>query len=516
MHCRRNHLNPLIAHSLLGLLTPLLLTACAWPFRELLKPHNILQIYLLGVFFVALRFGLWSSVVNSITCAAAFAYFYAPPIFSIAIAEHDNMLGLAVMQVIGFITARLAASVRLQVQSTALRERRMSALYRLSKALSEGRSEQDIAVIGSRLISSEFSGKHALLLSDSNQPEPLSDEGWPDARHPPEIDQQIVDWVLQSAEAAGLDTAHFPEAKALYLPLVSSQGVIGVAVLETANPEQLAGDDYRQFVETFINQIAHALEKAYWLEQNKEAMLKIQSETLRNSLLSSISHDLRTPLATIVGAATTLESDDQRISGDQRKALVHTISHEAQRMSDLTIKILEMARLEAGSVRLNRQWYEAEEILGSALRRLDKTLKQRRIDIRIAATNPLIYADAALMQTLIVNLLDNAHKYSPAEQTIRVEIDSGAAGVALRIIDHGPGIPPGFEQRVFDKFFQLQPEGAQSGVGLGLSICKAIAQAHAGNIAVRNLPRGGAEFYVCLPYPNEAPVTQLDENQGAS
>ncbi len=512
MNIRRNRVNTLIAHSLLGLLTPLLLTACAWPFRELLKPHNILQIYLLGVFFVALRFGLWSSVVNSITCAAAFAYFYAPPIFSIAIAEHDNMLGLAVMQVIGFITARLAASVRLQAQATALRERRMSALYRLSKALSEGRSEQDIAAIGTQLIDAEFGGHNILLLVDRNRELIQATEPQPAGKQP-ELDHNIARWVLQDGKAAGLNTAHFPNTKAIYLPLASTQGVIGVAVLEIVNAEDLAGSDYRQFLETFINQIAHALEKVYWLEQNKEAMLKIQSETLRNSLLSSISHDLRTPLATIVSASTTLESDDERISQDQRKALVHTISHEAQRMSDLTIKILEMARLEAGSVRLNRQWYEAEEILGSALRRLDKTLKHRHIDIRIGGGNTLMFADAALLQTLIVNLLDNAHKYSPADQAIAIEVNAVERGTLLRVIDNGPGIPSGYEQQVFDKFFQMHPEGAQSGVGLGLSICKAIAQAHSGEMGVRNRPQGGAEFSVYLPYPHEAPVTQLNEIQ---
>jgi len=515
MNIRSNSVNTLIAHSLLGLLTPLLLTACAWPFRDLLKPHNILQIYLLGVFFVALRFGLWSSVVNSITCAAAFAYFYAPPIFSIAIAEHDNMLGLAVMQVIGFITARLAASVRLQAQATALRERRISALYRLSKALSEGRSEQDIAAIGSRLIDAEFGGHNLLLLVDGNR-ELVSATSPQQVGSQPELDPDIARWVLQGGKAAGLSTTHFSNAKAIYLPLASTQDVIGVAVLEMANAEELAGNDYRQFLETFINQIAHALEKVYWLEQNKEATLKIQSETLRNSLLSSISHDLRTPLATIVGAATTLEGDDERISQDKRKALVRTISHEAQRMSDLTIKILEMARLEAGSVKLNRQWHEAEEILGSALRRLDKTLKHRHIDIRIADGNTLIFADAALMQTLIVNLLDNAHKYTPADQVISIEVSTVDRGATLRVIDNGPGIPSAYKKQVFDKFFQIQPEGAQSGVGLGLSICKAITEAHGGEIRVQNRRQGGAEFSVYLPYPNEAPVTQIDENQGGS
>lgn len=510
MKIRRSRFNTFVAHSLLGLLTPLLLTACAWPFRELLKPHNILQIYLLGVFFVALRFGLWSSVVNSITCAAAFAYYYSPPIFSIAIAEHDNILGLAVMQVIGFITARLAASVRQQSQATALREQRVSALYRLSKALSEGHSEQDIANIGIRLINTEFGVKNALLLADSNR-ERLMPIDPQHAVNLPQIDGHIVDWVLQHGEVAGLQTDNFSKAKAMYLPLVSSQGVMGVAVLEMDSHVQLVGNDFRQFLETFVSQIAHALEKVYWLEKNEDAMLKIQSETLRNSLLSSISHDLRTPLATIVSAATTLESDDQRVNSDQRKALVQTISHEAQRMSDLTIKILEMARLEAGSIRLNRQWYEAEEILGSALCRLDKTLKQRLVDIDIATGNELVFADAALMQTLIVNLIDNAHKYSPPEQPIGIEIGSSKRGTTLRVIDNGPGIPAKFEQQVFEKFFQMHPEGAQSGVGLGLSICRAVVHAHGGEIGVCNRQPSGAEFSVFLPYPDEAPVTMLDE-----
>lgn len=513
MKTRHQKIAKVFGNLLVSLATPLLLTLIDWPFRDVLKPSNILLIYLLGVFFVALRFGLWPSMLASLTSAAAFAYFFAPPIFSFAIADQENLLGLAVMLLIGTVTSKLAETVRLQARIATFREQRASALYCLSKELAEARLERDIVEIGVRHIHAEFGGKNTILLTNrSGELSYPTQAIWPISLRGANL--QVARWVFSHGKSAGHGSDYFAEETAVYLPLKGAIRTIGVLVLELSAAEKLAQEEQRLFLDTFIGQIANTLERAYLVEQTKEASLKIQSETLRNSLLSSISHDLRTPLATIVAAASTLETDEERQPDVSRTKLVRTISSEAHRMSDLTTKILEMARLEAGEVVLNRQWYEPEEIIGSALRRLDKTLKERPVNIQIANSQALINVDAVLLQQVIVNLLDNAHKYSPSGNPIDISVETSEQGASIQIADRGIGIGSGYEEKIFDKFFQIHPEGAQSGVGLGLSICRAIIESHGGKITASRRQGGGSIFQLWLPFSECPPTIALEENEG--
>jgi two-component system sensor histidine kinase KdpD len=495
-----------------GIAIPLALTLIDWPLREILSPSNILLVYLLGVFFVALRFGLWPSILASLTSAAAFAFFFAPPIFSFAIADPENLVGLTVMLVVAAVTSNLAENIRQQARIAEHRERRVSALYSLSKELALARLEKEIIEIGVRHIHSEFGGRNTLLFPDRNGLVCYPDE-------PPwDISLQGADlgvarWVLNHGQMAGNGTDTLPSEAAVYLPLNGSTGTIGVLVLEPVDLRRIFLPEQRQLLDTFVNQIVHTLERANLAEQAKEATLKMQAETLRNSLLSSISHDLRNPLATIVGAASTLETDEERLNKDSRRKLVTAISEEAQRMSDLTIKILDMARLEAGKVVLNRQWYAPEEIVGSALLRLDKKLKARQVNIHMADNLALIHVDAVLLQQVMVNLLDNADKYSPAGLPIDISVETTPLGLSITVSDRGPGIPEGLQQKVFDKFFRVNEESAQSGVGLGLSICRAIVEAHGGKIQVTNRNVGGTLFQFYLPIL-ECPPTIDPEEKG--
>jgi len=477
-----------------GIAVPLLLTLIDWPFRQILTPSNILMFYLLGVFFVAIRFGFWPSILASLTNAAAFAYFFAPPIFSFAIAEPENLAGLAVTMVVGTVTSKLAENLRHQARVAEQRERRASALYRLSKELAEARLETDIIEIGVHHLHAEFGGRNTFLFPDRNGLVCYPDE-------PPldisllGADLGVAQWVFDN----GRMPSALANATAMYIPLNGSTGTIGVLVLEQANSSGVFLPEQRQLLDTFVNQIVHTLERANLAEKAKEATLKMQAETLRNSLLSSISHDLRTPLATIVGAASTLETDEERLTKDSRRKLAGAISEEAQRMSELTTKILEMARLEAGEVLLNRQWYAPEEIVGSALSRLDKKLKNRQINIHMADNLALVHVDAVLLQQVMVNLLDNADKYSPAGLPIDISVGTTPFSLSITVADHGRGIPEGLQQKIFDKFFRIHAESAQSGVGLGLSICRAIVEAHGGEIQVSNCSGGGAMFQLHIP-----------------
>jgi two-component system sensor histidine kinase KdpD len=497
-------------HGLWGIIIPLILTLIEWPFREILTSSNILMFYLLGVFFVAIRFGFWPSILASLTNAAAFAYFFAPPFFSLAIDEPDNLAGLAVTLVVGGVTSKLAENVRHQARVAEEGERRASALYRLSKELAEARLESEIIEIGVRHLHAEFGLQNTFLFP--NRKELVE---YPDAP-PLEIslqgaDLQVARWVFQHGRMAGQGTDNFSDQTAVYMPLNGSTGIIGVLVLAGDSLRQIFLPEQWQLLNTFINQILHTLERARLAEQAKDVTLKMQAETLRNSLLSSISHDLRTPLATIIGAASSLETD-VHLNEDSKRRLAGAINEEAQRMSELATKILEMARLEAGDVVLNRQWYSPEEIVGSALRRLDKKLKTRTLNVNMADGLTLIHVDAVLLQQVLVNLLDNAAKYSPEGRPIDISIETTPFDLSITVADHGPGIPEGFQQKVFDKFFRLHPESAQSGVGLGLSICRAIVEAHGGDIQVTNRSGGGAMFQLHLPF-RECPPTIAPEEK---
>ena len=501
---------PPYAHLFWGIAVALGLTLADWPFREILRPSYILLVYLLGVFFVAIQFGLWPSILASLTSAAAFAFFFAPPIFSFAIADPENLVGLLVMLVVGAVTSNLAENVRSQARVAEHRERRASALYHLSKELAQARLERDIIEIGVRQLHAEFGGQNTLLFPDRNgklcypnePPLDISLQG---------ADLGLARWVFNNGQMAGHGTDTLPSDPAIYVPLNGSTGTIGVLALKPVDLRRIFLPEQRQLLDTFVNQIVHTLERANLAEQAKDATLRMQAETLRNSLLSSISHDLRTPLATIIGAASTLETDAERLDDGNRKILLGAISEEAQRMSDLTTKILEMARLEAGEVLLNRQWYSPEEIVGSALRRLDKKLKSRQIKVHIEDCPALIHVDAVLLQQVMVNLLDNADKYSQAGLPIDISIETTPLGLSIAVADRGQGIPEGLREKIFDKFFRVHEESAQSGVGLGLSICRAIIEAHDGEIRANNRSGGGTVFQIHLPILECPPAIVLEE-----
>jgi len=485
-------------HGFWGIAIPLLLTAIDWPFRGLLTASNILMFYLLGVFFVAIRFGLWPSILASLTNAAAFAYFFAPPIFSLAISESENLTGLAVTMLIGTLTSKLAENVRHQARVAEEGERRASALYRLSKELAEAHLEQEVIGIGTRHLHAEFGSRNTFIFPDRNGQLCRQDDQ-PLALPLQSNNLETAYWVFSHGQMAGYGTDTLSNEPAIYVPLISTSGTMGVLALEPSDLRRLLLPEQRPFLDTYINQIVHALERVKSAEQAKQATLKIQSETLRNSLLSSISHDLRNPLATIVGAACTLDMDEDRLDKDRRRKLVTVINEEAQRMSELTIKILDMARLEAGEVMLNQQWYAPEEFIGSALRRLDKKLESRQVNILMADNLALVLVDAVLLQQVLVNLLDNADKYSPAGLPIDIFVEATPLGLSIAVADRGPGIPVDLQQKVFDKFFRVNAESAQSGIGLGLSICRAIVEAHDGDIQATNRCGGGALFQLYLP-----------------
>ena len=329
---------PSQAYVLWGVFITLVLTLISWIFKELLTPSNILLIYLLGVVFVTLRFGFWPSILAILTIIPAFAYFFAPPIFSLAIADHDNLVGLLLLLIISGISSNLIKDIRHQAYIAEQREWRVSTLYSLSKKLAEARKEKEIIEIGVHHIYAEF-GQHNTFLF----PNEMGHISYP-IESPLDIslvhaNLAVADWVFNHDQIAGNGCEAFPNEENLYLPLNGSIGTTGVLGLSLKNIKcRDFFSEQRQILDTYLYQIVHTLERAKSAEQAKTATLKMQAETLRNSLLSSISHDLRNPLATIVGAASTLEVNEAYLDDDSKRKLVTVISEEAQRMSDGSLR----------------------------------------------------------------------------------------------------------------------------------------------------------------------------------
>ncbi len=470
-----------------GVAAPFICTLIDWPLRHLLGPPSILMIYLLGVFLVASRYGRGASIVASLLSAPTFAFYFARPIFSFAISDLENIVGLAVMIVVANVTGSLLEKSRLQAELAKQRELHTLALYRLSCGLSAAHDVEAVAGIAVEHIHTEFNADSVLLMPDAdnvlqtrlNQALPTSLQS---------IDLSIVQQAF--------DTGHSNVKSSLaYYPLKGSSAMQAVLVISQGD----SLDRQTPELNTFCHLIAQTLERFQLAAQAKEATLQAETEALRNALLSSISHDLRTPLTRIIGAAGTLIETDANLSALERQDLHHTVLDEAQHMSELTGKLLDMARLSSGQIVLHQDWNAIEELVGSALNRLDKRLENRPVRIVLPDNLPLLWIDAVLMEQVLVNLIDNAVKYTLPGSPIDIEARALSSSCLLSIADYGPGIAKSQQSKIFDKFYRGNSETDQSGVGLGLALCKAIVEAHGGMIRADNRMGKGAEFVIELP-----------------
>jgi two-component system sensor histidine kinase KdpD len=287
--------------------------------------------------------------------------------------------------------------------------------------------------------------------------------------------------------------------------------VVGVLVLLPVNLRRIFLPEQQKLLDTFLQQIAQAITRVRLAEQAKKTQLDMEAERLRNSLLSSISHDLRTPLATIVGSASTLVEEDDTLEAEDKLELSRAIYDEAQRMSSLVNNILDMARLDAGAIELNKQWYPLEEMIGTVLTRLQKRLQDRRVTVKLPPGIPMIYVDTVMIEQVLINLLENVLRYTPKSSPVAIMAEVSAFAVEISVADQGPGIPAGLENQLFEKFYRVRNEAAQSGVGLGLAICRAIIEAHGGSIQAQNRPTGGTVFSFMIPLDHAPPVLGPEE-----
>jgi two-component system sensor histidine kinase KdpD len=473
---------------------------------------DIAMLYVLGVVIVASRTSKWPSLFAALLSVAAFDYFFITPYYTFSVSDVRYFITFTVMFVVSFVISRLTLRVRQQAEAARLRERRTAALYNLSRDLVRERGAKRLSEIAVRHIGEVFDSQVAILLPDEEN-RLAGAAGGTFAFTPGQQELSVAQWVYEHRQPAGLGSDTLPGAKALYLPLIASAGVIGViGILPTAAPDGFEPEQFH-YLEAFANQTAIAIERSFLGEAAQRALLKAESESLRNTLLSSISHDLRTPLSAITGAASTLLQRDVLLDTDSRLDLVTTIQEEAEHLNRIIKNVLDMTRLESGAIQVNKEWQSLEEVVGVVLNRLGDRLEDHPVTVNLPGNLPLIPFDELLLEQVLVNLFDNAIKYTPAGTPLELSASEAFYTVTVELADRGPGIPSGEEEHIFEKF--VRGRGVSGGVGLGLAICRTIINAHGGKIWAENREGGGAVFRFTLSSAGLPPPPKKEEEQEA-
>jgi two-component system sensor histidine kinase KdpD len=388
------------------------------------------------------------------------------------------------------------------------REERAGSLYEIARDLSGAVQVEQVVRISDESIARTFRASAALLLPDADgqltvtaarADSPEANSSGADSR--PAVEIGIAQWAFDKGQPAGFGTDTLPGSEVLYIPLRAPTRARGVLAVKANNRRLLRIPEQRQLLDTFAALIAIALERVHYVEVAQDAVVQMESERLRNSLLAALSHDLRTPLTVLVGLAESLALTKPPLSPAQLETAA-AIQDEARRMSTLVSNLLDMARIESGEVKLNLQWQPLEEVVGSALNATRAMLKQHRVEVHIPWDLPLVRFDAVLIERVLVNLLENASKYTPPGSQVTLAAEVVADQLSVSVSDDGPGLTSGREEAVFQKFTRGERESATPGVGLGLSICRAIVESHQGRIVAANGPRGGARFTFTLPLGN--------------
>jgi two-component system sensor histidine kinase KdpD len=498
-----------LSHYIWGAVAVALVTGFCVPFHKSFELADVVMIYMLGILLVASRFGRWPSLAASVLSVLALDFFFMPPRYSFAVGNVHHLATYGVMLLVGLVIGNLTERIRSQARLARNRENRIRALFRLSGDLTRSSGSAAMAETAIRNVATHFQSRVSIFLPGSGGR--LAPSSIPDKNAVGQDELGVAQWVYDHHESAGMGTDTLPGAKALYLPLKGAHELIGVMGIQPTETPARMEPDQRHLLEAFANQTAVALERAILAERNRESQRQVDREQLRNALLSSVSHDLRTPLGGITGAASTLLADRGELAGEARTELLQTIHEEGDRLQRLVTNLLDVTRLESGVVDLAKVWVPLEEVVGSALDRLGPQLGNRKVKLELPANLPLVQADPVLLGQVIINLVENACKFSPAGLPIEIKGWATERSVTLSVTDHGPGIPPGQEEHIFEKLVRFPQGEARPGAGLGLAICKGVVQAHGGRIQATNRSSGGAQFMLSLPLGAAPPSPPSEE-----
>jgi two-component system, OmpR family, sensor histidine kinase KdpD len=481
----------------------ILCTAVGWALFPYLALRNLAMIYLLTVVVISSLLPRGPALFSSLLSVAVFAFFFVPEYYSFAVSSSEYVVTLVVMLVVGTLVSGLTARIRHQARVARQQERQTAALYEMSQNLTAINSLAELLAVAAEQLSRIFDSQVAILMPEADgnltfrAGQPFADE---DVR-----EEMVANWVFKHGHRAGGGTGTLSAVKGIYLPLIASHHVIGVLRLETAHPERILAADSLRLLEALSGQVSLAIERENLSRQAQVANLQIEAEQMRNALLSSVSHDLRTPLTVIAGSASSLLEGEKHLDSETKQELAQSIYEEARRLDRLVHNLLEMSRLQSGQAQFNKEWHVLEEVIGCALAQLDSQLSDHPVTIHLPSDLPLVKIDDLLMERVVINLLENAMKYTPPGTDLEISGGIQDQDILVTIADRGPGLPVGAEERIFEKFYQVAP-GSARGAGLGLTICRSIIEAHGGRMWAANRPGGGAIFSFTIPLAKGAPI----------
>ncbi|HMA74490.1 MAG TPA: sensor histidine kinase KdpD [Xanthobacteraceae bacterium] len=463
--------------------------------------ENVDLVFLTAVVGVAVRYGLWPSLVASIAASLCYNFFFLPPIYTFTITDPTNVAAFFFFIVMAVIVSNVAARVRTQAVAAMSRARTTESLYLFSRKLAGAGTLDDVLWAAAYQTASMLEVRVVLLL-------PEDDSIVVKAGYPPEdtldaADLAAAKWTWQSNQPAGRGSATLPGAKRLFLPMHTGRGAVGVVGLDGDKSGPLLTPDQRRLLDALMDQTALAIERVRLVDDLEGARRAAETDRLRSALLTSISHDLKTPLAAVLGAAGTLRSLSKDLDERAKADLVATITDEAERLNRFIANLLDMTKLESGAIVPNADMHDLGEIVGSALERASKILAQHRVEVDLAKDLPMVRIDPVLFEQVLFNLLDNAAKYAPVGTTVRIQSWRDGGSVGLQVLDEGDGIPPGELENIFDKFYRVRKiDQVRAGTGLGLAISRGFIEAMHGTISAANrTDRTGAIFTVRLPVP---------------
>jgi two-component system sensor histidine kinase KdpD len=469
------------------------------------------MVYLLGIILVAMRFGYGPSLVAAVLAVLLVDFFFVEPYLSFAVSDSQHIVTFVVMFVVALVISGLTKRIRDQADAARSREQRTANLYAITRELATRRAAVNLAAVAVQHLHEVFDAKAAVLVHGGDGPLTNIAAG-PHAFEPDAKDSGVVEWAWRNDRPAGLTTDTLPSAQALYIPLREARGRVGVlGVLPTDGGRRFLDPEQRGLLDVFASQIASALERARLSEDAQRAHVEMASERLRSSLLSSVSHDLRTPLAVIAGAASAI-LEPEELSESVRRDLAQTISEEARRLDRLVRNLLDMTKLSAGAIKVKKEWQPLEAVVGAALNRMDEPLRAWTVTLQLPKELPLVPIDAVLLEQVLINLLENAMKYTHKGSEIQLSAHEDASEVVVTLADRGPGIPPDLLDAIFDKFYRLPREREGGGAGLGLAICRGIVIAHGGRIWAENREGGGAAFHFTIPIEGTPPVPASEDS----
>jgi two-component system sensor histidine kinase KdpD len=478
-------------------------------FQSILSPSDQAFVYLIGNIVAAANFGRGPAVLYALLSATCFNFFFVPPLYSLQIYDRSYWLTLFGLLFTGLVITSYASRLQMQAMFSRKREYESQMLYAMTRDLAAARGLSEISAIAARHIGELSNADAAVWLRNG--------EGYLERiagslQHgDPVKETSVLQWVYNNHDVAGMGTSTMPSSAVFYVPLTIAGQTGGVLGVKPKIKDKSFTQDEMALFQTFASLLTSALERTQAGDAAEKARIEAERERMRSVLLSSVSHDLRTPLASITGASSSILEDEGRMPPEMIRDLTRSIHQEAGRLSRLVANLLDVTSLEAGGIAPNRQPYFLDELIGSVLAGLEDVLATHEVRTHLAPNLPMALIDPILLEQVFANLMENAAKYTPDGSRIEIDVSRKGREILVAISDNGPGIPAGAEKVIFDKFFTIGNKISSKGTGLGLSICSAIIKAHGGVITAENRREGGARFLFTVPVADVLPETMEAE-----